>query len=43
MSWRIKLEAMAVHQVDDVVLAAGEEVVQADDVMPFAQEAFAEV
>ena len=37
------LEALMVHQVDDVVPGAGEEVVQADDVMPFVQQAFAEM
>lgn len=39
-----KLEAMAAHQMYDVVFAACEEVVKAKDVMPpFGQEAFAEV
>ena len=42
-SFADKFEAMAVHQVDYVVFAAGEEVVKADDVVPFVQEAFAEV
>ena len=38
-----KLEAMIVHQMNDVVFTAGEEVVQADDVISFTKEAFAEV
>ncbi len=32
-----QLEAVAVHQMDDVVFAAGEEVVQTDDIVSFIQ------
>jgi len=36
-------EPAIIEQVLDVLSAAGEEVVQADDVMAFCQEPFAEV
>ena len=37
------LEVFVIHEVKDISLLAGEEIVQTDDIMPVIQQSFAEV
>jgi len=38
-----KLEAVIVHEMDDVPLASGKKIIETDDIMPFPEQSFTQV